>query len=388
MVNFEPSPAEYQRVLEATLGIPFSRGNRVQVLRNGVEIFPSMLQAIRGARCSVELLTFVYWKGDIAWRFADALAERAETGVQVRLILDALGTLKMPRELVERMRTAGVDVVWFRPLLRRTFWQVDKRTHRKVLVCDGRIAFTGGVGIAEEWEGDARNAREWRETHFQVEGPAVNGLRAAFIENWLETRRPLCSDMINSRSLEPAGEALVQPIKTSAAVHWSTIATLMRLVLTLARRKVRITTAYFVPHAALMPLLFDAVKRGVDVQILVPGPHHDHPVAQLAREGEYAALMEAGVRMWAYQPTMLHAKVITVDDTLACVGSANFDHRSMIKDDEVAMNILDESVVHLLDQQFTEDCERAVELAPEDYRRRGLLRKAKVGMIDLFRREL
>lgn len=382
------SVAGYRRVLEATLGVPFTGGNRIRTLRNGVEIFPPMLEAICGARSSIEFLTFVYWKGDIAVRFADALAERARSGVRVRVILDAVGAAIMSRDLVNRMRAAGVDIVWFRPPLRWKLWQADNRTHRKVLICDGRIGFTGGVGIAEEWEGDARNPREWRDTHFQIEGPAVHGLRAAFIDNWVEADRPIHEDMAHAPPLEPAGSSVVQVMKTAAAVHWSPIATLMRMLLVLARRKVRLTTAYFVPDAVLLRMLRETAQRRVDVQILIPGPHHDHRVAQLAQESEYAPLMEAGVRMWAFQPTMLHAKIVTIDDAVACVGTANFNQRSMSKDDEVALMILDDEVLHVLDRHFEEDRKRALEMHPRQFRRRGPIQRAKAGLASLFRQEM
>jgi cardiolipin synthase len=286
----------YQKVLEGALGDPFSGGNRVSVLRNGIEIFPPMLEAIRQAHFSVDFLTFVYWKGEVARQFADALAERASAGVRVRVILDAIGALKMSKTLIERMRAAGVDVVWFRPPARWKLWELDNRTHRKVLVCDGRIAFTGGVGVAEEWEGDARNPDEWRDTHFQVEGPAVRGLQAAFLDNWVEAGQSVHDDvaqLAHAEALKPAGKSQVQVVKTTAAANWSPIATLFHVLLTLARHKVRITTAYFVPNAAMVQLLKETVQRGVDVQILLPGPHHNHRMAQLAQEDEYAPLIQA-----------------------------------------------------------------------------------------------
>jgi len=378
---------EYQHILEATLGIPFSRGNRIRVLRNGVRIFPAMLEAIHGARHSIEFLTFVYWKGDIAWRFAKALAERARAGVRVRVILDAVGAWAMPRELTEHMSAAGVDLVWFRPPLRWKVWQVDHRTHRKVLVCDGRIAFTGGVGIAEEWEGDARGPGEWRDTHFQVEGPAVHGLQAAFLDNWMEADRPIRDDLIHIESLPAVGESLVQVMKTSAAVNWSSIATMFHILLTLARRQVCIATAYFVPDSATVRMLQEAGRRGVDVRILIPGPHHDQRVAQLAQEHTYTPLMDAGVRMWAYQPSMMHAKIALVDGTVAAVGSANFNQRSMSKDDELALLILDPAVLAELLRHFEEDCARSLELRPEQIRRRPLGRKALSRLASLFHHE-
>ncbi len=387
----ETASFDCQHALETALGIPFSQGNRIRVLRNGVEIFPPMLDAIRQARNSVQFLTYIYWEGRIAEKFAEALADRARAGVQVRVILDAVGAFNMPDALIDFMQSAGVEIVWFRPPVRWKIWQVDNRTHRKVLVCDGRIAFTGGVGIAEQWEGDARNPNEWRDTHFQIEGPAVQGLQAAFIDNWVETDCSVHSgigEIGEAKALAPAGESRVQVLKTAAAVNWSPIATMYHVLLTLARRKVRITTAYFVPHHSIVQLLHATVQRGVDVQILVPGPYHDHRVAQLAQEDEYAPLLEAGVRMWSYQPTMLHTKVVTVDDSVACIGSANFNQRSMSKDDELALLVMDEAVTSELDKHFEEDCTRAIEMRAEDYQRRGWLRKFTVKFLNLFRQQM
>jgi cardiolipin synthase len=386
--EFESRAAEFRHVLEATLGIPFARGNRVRVLRNGVEIFPAMLEAIQSARISIEFLTFVYWTGDIAWRFADALAERARAGVQVRVILDAVGARTMVDELEERMLSAGVDIVWFRPPMRWDIWEIDNRTHRKVLICDGRIAFTGGVGIAQEWEGDARHEGEWRDTHFQIEGPAVHGLQAAFIDNWVEADRPVHENITRIQSLEPVGESLVQVMKTSAAVNWSSIATLMHILLATARERVRITTAYFVPNESIVERLKETARRGVDVQIMVPGPHHDVRLAQLAQEDEYAPLMEAGVRMFAFQPSMLHAKIVLIDQTVACVGSANFNQRSMSKDDELALMVIDEEILATLERHFEEDRERCVEMSARRFRERGMIRRAKAKVVNLFRHQM
>lgn len=387
----ETQSVDYQQALETTLGVPFNLGNRVEVLRNGVEIFPPMLEAIRQARFSVEFLTFVYWEGKVADEFAEALAERARAGVQVRVILDAVGAMKMSKALVDSMDEAGVDIVWFRPTVRWKVWKADNRTHRKVLVCDGRIAFTGGVGIAQQWEGDARNSEEWRDTHFQIEGPAVHGLQAAFIDNWVEADRSVrgeVTQIIRAEALEQLGESKIQVLKAAAAVNWSPIATMFHVLLTMARHKVRITTAYFVPNPGIAQLLQETAERGVDVQILVPGPHHDQRLAQLAQEDEYVPLLEAGVRMWSYQRSMLHAKVVTIDDRVACVGSANFNQRSMSKDDELALLIMDQAVLSKLDRHFEEDCKHAEEMRAENYRQRSLFRKAKVKALGLFRQQM
>jgi cardiolipin synthase len=378
--------AEYRTTLEATLGIPFTPGNAVRVLRNGDQIFPAMLAAIRAARESVEFLTFVYWTGEIAVKFAAALAERASAGVSVRIILDAIGAAPMDRRLVRLMENAGVTIVWFRKPLRWKLWQIDHRTHRKVLVVDGRIGFTGGVGIAAEWEGDARNPCEWRDTHFEVRGPAVHGLRGAFIDNWVEADQPL--GPVEVTGLDEEGEALVQVMKGSAAVNWSAIATLFHALLTTARRKLRIATAYFVPDAMMVQLLVRAARRGVDVQILIPGPHMDERLAELAQEHTYIPMIEAGVRIFAFQPCMMHAKILTVDDTVAAVGSANFNQRSMSKDDELVMLVMDAGVLATLDRQFDEDLTRSLELDATQLRHRGPLRRLESRFVSLFRHEM
>lgn len=382
------TPEQYRRILETTLGIPFTEGNRLRVLRNGVEIFPAMLDAIRQARISIEFLTFIYWRGDVAWQFADSLAERARAGVEVRLILDAIGAWLMPREMVRRMEDAGVRIVWFRPPVRWKVWEADNRTHRKVLVCDGRIAFTGGVGIAEEWEGDARNPDEWRDTHFQIEGPGVHGLQAAFIDNWAEAGLPVYHDITHITDLSPKGEAQVQVLRATASINWSDIATMMHLLLTLARRRIRIATAYFVPDGPLLDALMDAAERGVEVEIIMPGPHTDHRLAQLAQEDEYLPLLESGVRIYRYQPTMFHTKAVLVDDTVACVGSANFNQRSMSKDDEVNMVLIDPPTLRILDRQYDEDLQQCVEMDGERLHEQGLVHRAARRMVNLFRQEM
>ena len=255
-----------ERVFERWLGVPFTPSNRVERLRNGCEIFPAMLAAIEGARSSVRLVTFVYWKGDIARRFAATLARRARAGVQVQVLLDAVGSLPMAPDLIQTMRRGGVDVRRFRPPLRSRFWRVDNRTHRKVLVCDGIVGFTGGVGIAEEWEGDARGPSEWRETHFRITGPAVRGLEAAFHENWAESGGEAPRDGAPEHGAD--GSTSIQVLRSSGGAQWSTACTAALLLLSAARRRVRIVTAYFVPEERLLAALREARERGVAVEVI------------------------------------------------------------------------------------------------------------------------
>ena len=358
-----------RRRLEALLGIPATEGNRLQLLRNGDRIFPSMLAEIRAATETIDFLTFVYWRGGIAQEFASALAERARHGVRVRVLIDAVGGRLIETDLIEHMTDCGVQVEWFR----KPLWQGqllspfrhNHRTHRKVLICDERVGFTGGVGIAEEWTGDARDSSEWRDTHVRVEGPAVDGLAASFAQNWAETGHPLV-DARRSFPEHELGEtgSVVQVARGSATVGWNDMATVFRLMIESARERLQMQTAYFVPDEVFQQLLVDAVARGVEVDVMLPGPHADKRFCQLASESLYSTLVEGGVRIWAFQPSMLHAKVMTVDGIAAVVGSANMNRRSMQLDEEVVLSVLDPRVARELEADFARDLERCTRIEP------------------------
>jgi cardiolipin synthase len=379
----------YRRALEGLIGVPATEGNQVDVLRNGDRIFPAMLEAIRGAASTIDFLTFVYWQGSIGREVAAALTERAAAGVRVRVLLDAVGALTMDRSLVAGMGAAGAQVEWFRPVNKVRIWENNHRSHRKVLICDERLAFTGGVGIADEWRGDARDASEWRDTHFRITGPAVDGLRAAFVQNWGETGRPLFEAGVDRFPAQAqVGTSVAQVVRGAAQTGWSDVATLLRSLLALARERVRITTAYFVPDDATCRLLAATARRGVEVDVLLPGPHVDKRVVQLAGEAQYASLLEAGVRLWSYQRSMLHAKIVTVDRILASVGSANFTTRSMLLDDEVNVVVLDPVVTRVLDDDFDVDLSHAEAVDPGAWPERGLAQRAKEAVAGLGGRHM
>lgn len=366
----------YQRHLEALLGTPATAGNRVDVLRNGDEIFPAMLAAIEDAERTVDLLTFIYWDGVIGRRFADTLAGRASAGVRVRVLLDALGAREMNRDWVTLMEAAGVRVEWFRPLTDPRVWRWNHRTHRKVLVCDETVAFTGGVGIADEWTGDARGAGEWRDTHFRVTGPAVDGLRAAFTGNWAETGQPDWEPGVDRFPVqESAGDVVVQAIRGQAQAGWSDITTAVRTLLRLAERRVRVATAYFSPDPTTLRLLQQTAARGVDVEILLPGPHADKRFVQLAGEDVYRPLLESGVAVASFQPSMLHTKIIVVDGAVACIGSANLNARSFAHDEEIMLVAFDPRLSGVLDAHFEEDWQRSEVIDLERWRRRNPLQR-------------
>lgn len=361
------------RILTSVSGVPTTAGNRLDLLRNGDQIFPAMLASIENATTSIDFLTFVYWTGSIGSQFADALGRAAARGVRVRVLLDGVGAKPVDRELVRRMDDHGVDVRWFRPPDPRHPFQANHRTHRKVMVCDELVGFTGGVGIADEWLGDGHTDGAWRDTHVRITGPAVNGLRAAFLDNWIETE-PCLFDAEVDEFPDPGtpGDVDVQVIMGTAEPGWNTISMTVRAVVELASERIRITTAYFVPDDDLTGRLIAAAARGVAVQLLIPGPGADKRFVQLAGEDRYRALLGAGVEIWNYQPSMLHAKVMTVDGAVGIVGSANFNHRSTSLDEEVNLVVFDERFVAELEADFDTDLTRSEHIDLSRWKRRGL----------------
>ncbi len=371
------------------MGTPFFGGNRIDILRNGVQIFPAMLEAIESASERIDFLTFVYWKGDIARRMAEALADAARRGVAVRALLDGVGAFPVDRGHIDVMTSAGADVRWFRPVRQWLApWKMTHRTHRKVLICDGEVAFTGGVGIAEEWEGDARNQREWRDTQFRLRGPAVRGLQAAFLGNWLEVA---ARDTLRPEDVPAAashGSANVQVVRSTASVEWSDLSTLVRTLIELPERRLRVSTPYFVPDPTLVDAICDTAARGIEVDVLLPGPHTDQRVVQVAGEACYERMLETGVRIFEYQPTLIHQKIIAVDDHLVTIGSGNLNHRSLIQDDEVQLVVLDPDFAQRVAAMLDEDFSRARPIQLGDWSRRGLLRRSAEKLAALFRRQL
>ncbi len=375
----QTTSVEWRERLHSVLGIPATEGNRVEVLRNGVEIFPAMLESIDRADDTVDLVTFVYWEGDIAQRFAHSLAGAARRGCRVRVLLDAVGARKMHDELLTEMSDAGCDVRWFRPVSGSSaeIGGVNHRTHRKILVCDARVGFTGGVGIADEWDGDARNENEWRDTHLRIEGPAVAGLQAGFLDNWADQ---------NDDGFDPSDERLVADdhvgdsamsvVRGSAETGASEIWRLMLALVTCAQQQVNLATAYFNPDERLCQALADAVDRGVTVTVLVPGSHADKRFVQLSGEATYERLLDAGVDIFTYETSMMHAKVITVDGVVATVGSANVNQRSTQYDEETNVIIFDPDVVDILDAHLRDDLRSSRALDPAEWADRGLMQRA------------
>jgi cardiolipin synthase A/B len=368
----------WQLRLQTLLGTPATTGNEIRVLRNGVEIFPAMLDAIDAAEHTVDLVTFVYWRGAIARRFADTLSAAARRGCRVRVLLDAVGARKLDDALVDQMKGAGCDVRWFRPLADSVpkIGDMDHRTHRKILVCDSKVGFTGGVGIADEWDGDARDETEWRDTHLAIRGPAVAGLIAGFIDNWADQNDDgFDPSAEHIADFTPKGASTCSVIRGSAETGASEMWRLMLGLICCAQHRIRVATAYFNPDDRLCEALSDAVARGVDVSILLPGEHTDKRFVQIAGESVYASLLDAGIDIRTFDVSMMHAKVITVDGAVATVGSANMNQRSTQFDEETNVVIFDPDVVAVLDHHLDEDHEHSTVVDPADWAERGLAQR-------------
>ena len=377
---------EFQRTLEAMVGIPATHGNRIQVLRNGDEIFPAMLEAIENASRTIDFLTFVYWKGEIGKEFAVRLCERAKAGVRVRVLLDSWGARPIEKDLVDQMTSSGVQLHWFRPLKGVRINRLNHRTHRKVLVVDEIIGFTGGVGIADLWLGNARSEKEWRDTHFKIEGPSVDGLRAAFLENWKETEATLYDSAFDQFPvLGEVGNSTAQCVRGSSTSRGNDLSTVFRVLMQKSQHQLRIVTAYFVPDDDLVDRLCDAAGRGVQVQILLPGPHADKRFVQVAAEADYERLVTSGVEIWNFQPSMLHVKAMMIDGCVANVGSANFNARSMKYDEEINVIMFDTDVVRTLNEHFEEDLQRSIRINLQQWRGRTASQRVEEALVTPLR---
>jgi len=382
----EPS---FLRAAEALTGAPVSYGNHAELLINGDEIFPAYLGAIRAAEETVNLLTYAYWRGDIAIEVADALCARARAGVECNVIVDALGGAKMNRGLLSKMREAGVDVTLFRPLKPYAVRRLANRTHRKLLIVDGGVGFTGGVGIAEEWTGHAQDPDHWRDTHVRVRGPVVRGLQGAFAENWLEGTGNVLAGDLYLPDLDPVEDGgPMQVMRSKATVGDTNAEALVFLALAAAKRSIELTAAYFVPRPAFTRALVEAAQRGVDIRILVPGSHIDKEFVRTAGRASYDQLIEAGIRLFEYRPTMLHAKSLVVDGCWASVGSINFDNRSFQLHDEVTLCVQSGRFAQELHAIFERDLAVSERIEPHAWHARPRRQRAREAITKYARREL
>ncbi len=380
--------AQYQRALGVLLGPPILDGNRFEALYNGDRIFPPMLQAIRGAQHSITFETYIYWSGDIGRAFAEALAERAKAGVKVHVLLDWVGSAKIDAHFLQQMEDAGVQIRKFHKPSWYDIARMNNRTHRKLLVVDGRIGFTGGVGIAPEWTGDAQDAQHWRDSHFQVEGPVVAQMQAVFMDNWIKVSGDVLHGEIYFPALAKAGDGRAQVFSSSPSGGSESMHLMYLLSITAATKSIDLSSAYFVPDDLTIHALVAAMERGVRVRIIVPGPIIDSQTVRGASRASWGPLLEAGAEISEYQPTMFHVKVFTVDGLLSSVGSTNFDNRSFRLNDEANLNIYDSAFAAAQTAQFEADLKRSKRITLDAWRDRPLREKAMEHLASLLATQL
>lgn len=361
--------------LGVLLGPPFVSGNRHKVLLNGDEIFPAMLGAIRAAKTSITFETYIYWAGDIGQEFAEALSERARNGVRVHVLLDWVGSAKVDKDLIEKMTAAGVQIRKFHPPHWSHLGRLNNRTHRKILVADGRIAFTGGIGIAPKWTGRAQDPEHWRDTHFEVRGPVVAQIQAVFLDNWIKVTGDVLHGPDYFPLLEPVGTTLSQMFSSSPNGGSESMRLMYLFAITAASRSIDLSASYFVPDELTARTLLEAMKRGVKVRIVVPGEHTDSETVRHASRATWGPLLAAGAVIAEYRPTMYHCKVMIVDGLLASVGSTNFDNRSFRLNDEATLNIMDADFAKQQIAIFEADLNQSRQITFDEWNQRPLREK-------------
>ena len=363
---------QFVRDLGFLLGPPVITGNRYRVLLNGDQIFPPMLAAIRSAKQSITFETYIYWSGDIGKAFADALSERARAGVRTHVLLDWLGSVKMDEDLLEQMKRAGVELQRFHPPHWTHLSRLNNRTHRKLLVVDGRIGFTGGVGIAPEWTGNAQDPKHWRDTHFEIEGPVVAQMQAVFLDNWIKASGEVLHGDRYFPVVAPVGDGPAQMFSSSPTGGSESMQLMYLLAITSAAKTIDLSASYFVPDDLSRAALLEALKRGVRLRIVVPGEHIDSDTVRNASRATWGPLLAAGAVIAEYEPTMYHCKVMIVDGLLVSVGSTNFDNRSFRLNDEATLNIIDPAFARQQTQIFEADLARSRPISFAEWNERPL----------------
>ena len=386
--RFGVEDPQFLRCMGQLLGPGVLAGNRVQALQNGDQIFPAMLEAIHSARQSITFETYIYWSGDIGKKFSDALCERARAGVKVHVMLDWVGCGKMEGKYLKELKATGVEVEQYHPLRWYNLGRLNNRTHRKLLVVDGRIGFTGGVGIADLWDGHAQSRDHWRDSHYQLEGPAVAQMQAAFTDNWIKTRNEVLLGSNYFPELKPVGGSLAQVFKSSRGEGSESVRLMYLLSIASATKTIRLQAAYFVPDELAIETFVAARKRGVKIEIILPGPNTDAKIVQRASRALWGTLLDAGVEIYEYQPTMYHCKVIIVDDVWVSVGSTNFDDRSFRLNDEANLNIYEASFAAAQVKVFEEDKGKSRLMTRAEFKNRSTLGKIMDKIASLFRRQL
>lgn len=345
---------QFRWIMGAALTPPLVGGNRAQALVNGTEIFPAMLDAIRSAQTSITLETYIYWSGSVGREFTDALVDRSKRGVRIKVLVDWFGS-NLDEALLEEMRAGGVDIQRYNPPAWHNLQRMNHRTHRRLLVVDGRVGFIGGAGLSDKWSGDAQDPEHWRDTHFRVEGPVVTQLQSAFIDNWIATIGEVLHSLDYLPRVADSGTATAQIFSASPGGGSKSMQLMYLMAITSAATSIDLSAAYFVPDEVALKSLVKALERGVRVRIILPGPHMDSTLVQHASRALWGDLLAHGAEIHEYQPTMFHCKVMVVDGLWVSVGSTNFDSRSFSINDEANLNVFDAAFAAELTRIFEDD---------------------------------
>lgn len=380
--------AQFQREMGVLLGPTIVDGNEITYLHNGDEIFPAMLEAIRNASSFIAFETYIYWSGEIGRQFAEALAERAQAGVPVHVLTDWAGSTQMEPELIERLKSAGVEFEQYRPLRWYNLGRINNRTHRKLLVVDGSVAFTGGVGVADQWMGNAQDPDHWRDAHFRLRGPAVAQMQAVFNDNWVKTTGHVLQGAKYFPTPQIAGEVRAQVFSSSPNAGSESMQLMYLLAIASATREIDIAASYFIPDQLSTATLVAAMRRGVRLRIVLPGEHMDVEMVRSASRAVWGVLLREGAEIYEFQPTMFHNKVMTVDGLMTSVGSTNFDARSFGLNDEANLNIYDRDFAVKMRQVFEADIRNSDQVTLEEWQDRPWTERLREALATPLRSQL
>lgn len=386
--QYDTHDPQFRRSLGVLLGPPILEGNKVEALINGDQIFPAMLSAIREAKETITFETYIYWSESIGNEFSAALAERARAGVKVHLMLDFMGSMKMDNKQVDEMKKAGVQVQRYHKPVWWKLARMNNRTHRKLLVIDGKIGFTGGVGIADQWRGNAQDEDHWRDSHFRVEGPVVGQIQAVFNDNWTKATGVVLDGPGYFPELTPKGTMPAQMFSSSPTGGSESMHLMYLMAITAARHTIDLSAAYFVPDDLTIRTLIAAAKRGVRVRLITPGPIIDSDLVKAASRDRWPELLDAGVQIAEYKPTMYHVKTLIVDNLLVSVGSTNFDNRSFSINDEANLNVMDEGFAQQMTDIYEEDWSHATPVTEHKFAQRPWYQRVSTWAVSLIDEQL
>ena len=386
--EYSVADPQFHRAMGSLLGPGIVGGNQAVELLNGDQIFPAMLGDIKAAKTTINFETYIYWSGAIGKQFADALSERAKAGVKVHILLDWVGSAKMDEALLNEMRESGVDVRKFHKPAWYNFAKLNNRTHRKLLVVDGRVGFTGGVGIAPKWTGAGQDPEHWRDSHYRVEGPVVAQMQSTFLDNWLKVSGQVLHGETYFPELKPVGNMPAQMFSSSPTSGSENVELMYHLALTAASKTIDLSMAYFVPDEISMGILLDAMRRGVKLRLITPGEITDTETVRAASRATWGALLAAGAEIYEFQPSMYHCKVMIVDGLMVSVGSTNFDSRSFRLNDEANLNIYDAAFAARQTEVFEQDIKKSRRVTIEEWANRPLSEKFNEKLASLLNSQL